>query len=74
MMTEPKIENMDGDSFSAWLWEVHEAITERSAPRAVYQDGREWAAAAFNCNYDPKTAAYEWLRRQIDTATPIVQR
>lgn len=73
-MTQPKPENMDGDTFSAWLWKVHQAIIERSAPRAVYQDGREWATAAFNCNYDPKAAAYEWLRRQLDTNAHIVQK
>lgn len=73
-MIEPKNENMDGDNFSQWLWKLDQAIVARAAPAASYQDGLEWATAAFNCNCDPEAAAYEWLRRQLDTATPIIQR
>jgi hypothetical protein len=67
-MTEPKRENMDGDSFSLWLWKLSEEIHAMAANLGTYQDGRDWAAAAFNVNSDPKAAACEWLHKRLDNA------
>jgi hypothetical protein len=61
---------MDGDNFTAWLWKTSEAIRERAASLGVYQDGRNWALAAFDCNYDPKAAAHAWLKLQLSTTPP----
>jgi len=66
-MTEPKDRNMDGDTFAAYLRKVDQAIEARAAAIDIYYEskGRQWAIAAFNCNYDPEAAAYEWLQRQL---------
>lgn len=60
MSVKAKPENMDGDSYLAWLWKVEMAI--RLRVNDIRTADRDWAVAAFNCNYDPKAAAYEWLR------------
>jgi hypothetical protein len=56
--------NMDGDSFERWRFRINQAINDLG--REAYLD-RE-TAPMFNCNYDPKTAAREWLRKRLAVA------
>jgi len=60
MTVNAKHENMDGDSYLAWLWKVETGL--RLRVDEIRTTDRDWSVAAFNCNYDPKAAAYEWLR------------
>jgi hypothetical protein len=66
MTTEPKVENMDGDGYLAWMWKVEDTIRRQAA--MIRLEHREWAIAAFNCNYDPEFAARVWMRKVIDKA------
>lgn len=58
--TVPKPENMDGHSFEKWRFEVDCAI--RDLGQDAYLDEGPSMVGMFNTNYDPATAARQWLR------------
>ena len=62
-MTEPKRENMDGHSFEQWQKEIGRVLTLLTI-EAFYDKG-EARVKMFNANYDPATAASEWLRSRL---------
>lgn len=59
--------NMDGDSFEQWRFKVDRAIN-RLALEAYMDLKTPSGVAMYNCNYDAKAAAKEWLRKRLDRA------
>jgi len=67
-MATPKERNSHGQTFSGWLIAVQDAIKERANDMGPFREGRGWACCAFNTNWHPEAAAYEWLRKQLNAA------
>ncbi len=59
----PKARNMDGSTYEQWWFKLSETISDLGR-QAYLAD----TAAMFNCNYDPETAAREWLRGRLKSA------
>ncbi len=59
----PKASNMDGDTYEQWRFKLSQAINDVGC-QAYLAD----TSAMFNCNYDPETAAREWLRERLKVA------